>query len=116
MSPEVPEGAVDGSMILAASLDGLARVYQAQGRLSEAEPLWREALECRERTLGVEHPLYAESLRCLSSLYQLQGNFAEAQKLQEQARASSAVAWANGTPSTCRRSTAWPSCSGKRAT
>ena len=44
MTPKSDDTSVDSSMLLAASLDGLARVYQAQGRLSEAEPLWRVVL------------------------------------------------------------------------
>ncbi len=38
------------------SVDNLAALYQAQGRLAEAEPLYKRALEGRERVLGKEHP------------------------------------------------------------
>ena len=38
------------------SVDNLAGLYKAQGRYSEAEPLFRRALAGWERVLGQEHP------------------------------------------------------------
>ncbi len=37
-------------------MNNLAPLYQAQGRLAEAEPLYKRALEALERVLGKEHP------------------------------------------------------------
>jgi hypothetical protein len=37
------------------SVSNLASLLYANGRLAEAEPLYRRALEARERTLGAEH-------------------------------------------------------------
>src|SRR5207253_7582408 len=68
----------ENPMLLAGSLDGLARVTQAQGDLEEAEPMWREVLAWRAAAVGEEHPLYAENLRCLASLHQMRGDLAEA--------------------------------------
>ena len=34
----------------------LALLYNFQGRYSEAEPLYLQALELKERVLGVNHP------------------------------------------------------------
>ncbi|NES23978.1 MAG: tetratricopeptide repeat protein [Symploca sp. SIO3E6] len=41
---------------LADSLNNLAILYQYQGRYSEAEPLFLDALRIRDRSLGSEHP------------------------------------------------------------
>ena len=40
---------------LATSLKNLAEVYQAQGRYSEAAPLYRRALAMRKKALGPGH-------------------------------------------------------------
>lgn len=44
------------------SLDGMVRVYRAQGRLAEAAPLSARALTLEEDALGAEHPALAERL------------------------------------------------------
>ena len=49
------------------------KLYQRQGRYSEAEPLYRRALEARERVLGTEHPDTLISVNNLAALYQAQG-------------------------------------------
>ncbi len=54
-------------------------------RLSEAEPLFRRALEIREKQLGPDHPDVAESLNCLAILFQAQGNYANAETLYRRA-------------------------------
>jgi tetratricopeptide (TPR) repeat protein len=41
---------------VASSLNNLASLYDSQGRYSEAEPLYLQALELAERVLGVNHP------------------------------------------------------------
>ena len=40
----------------AQSLNNLAALYYAQGRYSEAAPLFKEAVEIMERVVGAEHP------------------------------------------------------------
>ncbi|MGA0200155.1 MAG: tetratricopeptide repeat protein, partial [Prochlorotrichaceae cyanobacterium] len=40
----------------ATSLNNLAGLYRAQGRYSEAEPLYQRALTVAEAVLGSEHP------------------------------------------------------------
>ena len=40
----------------AQSLNNLAALYYAQGRYSEAAPLFKEAVGIMERVLGAEHP------------------------------------------------------------
>jgi hypothetical protein len=49
-------------------LYNLASLLKAQGKLSEAEPLSRRALEAQERTLGPEHPSTLVSVNNLAWL------------------------------------------------
>jgi len=70
---------------VAASLHNLAVLYGAQGRYSEAEPLYRDALAMCQRLLGEEHPNVAASLHNLALLYAHQGQFERAVPLLEQA-------------------------------
>ena len=60
---------------------GEAQRLQGQGKLAEAEPLFRRALEGRERLLGAQH---LDTLICvgrLASLLHAQGELAEAEAL-----------------------------------
>jgi hypothetical protein len=41
---------------VASSLNNLAGLYHSQGKYSEAEPLYVDALAMSERTLGTNHP------------------------------------------------------------
>nr|WP_232224256.1 tetratricopeptide repeat protein [Mastigocladopsis repens] len=70
---------------LATSLNNLALLYDSQGRYSEAEPLYQQALELRKRLLGEEHPDVAQSLNNLAYLYRSQGRYIEAEPLYQQA-------------------------------
>nr|WP_276611760.1 tetratricopeptide repeat protein [Thiorhodococcus mannitoliphagus] len=47
---------------VAAILNSLGNLYEAQGRYTEAEPLQKRALALREETLGPKHPDVAMSL------------------------------------------------------
>ena len=67
------------------SLNNLALVLRAQGRLSEAEPLAREALEMRRRALPAGHPDIATSLNNLAVLLEAQGKVNEAEPLAREA-------------------------------
>ena len=62
-------------------LSNLAKLLQYQGRYAEAEPLYRRALQIREKELGSEHPDVAESLNNLAVLLVDDGKYAEAQPL-----------------------------------
>jgi tetratricopeptide (TPR) repeat protein len=65
----------------ATSLNNLALLYDATGRLAEAEPLLKQALEIRHTALGEGHPAYADSLNNLAELYRAMGRHAEAESL-----------------------------------
>ncbi|MBD2624907.1 tetratricopeptide repeat protein [Trichormus variabilis] len=70
---------------LANSLNNLAFLYYSQGRYSEAEPLYIQALELKKRLLGELHPDIATSLNNLAALYASQGRYTEAEPLYIQA-------------------------------
>jgi tetratricopeptide (TPR) repeat protein len=55
------------------------------GRYAEAEPLYRRALERRERTLGREHPDTLRSVNNLAINYLDQGRYSEAEPLLRRA-------------------------------
>ncbi|MEH2086381.1 tetratricopeptide repeat protein, partial [Nostoc sp.] len=60
-------------------------LYDSQGRYSEAEPLYIQALALRRKLLGEEHPSVASSLNNLAGLYRSQGRYSEAEPLYIQA-------------------------------
>jgi len=66
---------------VATSLNSLAGLYESQGRFTEAEPLFIEALQMRKRLLSEEHPDVATSLNNLAELYENQGRLTEAEPL-----------------------------------
>ena len=77
LGPEHPD--------VAASLDGLARLYKTQGKYAEALSLYQRALKIREKALGPEHPDVATTLNGLANLYYDQGKYAEAEPLYQRA-------------------------------
>ena len=66
-------------------LGSLGVYIQLQGRLEEAEPLFRQAIEIDEATIGTAHPDYAIRLNNLASLLQAMGRLEEAEPLYRQA-------------------------------
>jgi tetratricopeptide (TPR) repeat protein len=73
--------------VSATSLNGLAGLYLSEGRLAEAEPLYKRSLSIREKSLGGDHPDVATSLYNLALLYWHQGRLAEAEPLYERSLA-----------------------------
>ena len=59
----------------------------AQGKYTEAEPLYQRALAIDEKALGPEHPDVATDLNNLALLYQGQGKYTEAEPLHKRALA-----------------------------
>ena len=64
-----------------ASLSNQEAVLQNQGKLAEAEPLFRRALEGFEQQLGAQHPDTLISVNNLAQLLKAQGKLAEAEPL-----------------------------------
>lgn len=77
----VPPEALGWDEDAALEVNKAARLCQIYGRLDQAEPLYRRALENRERTLGPEHPSTLASLKNLSQLYHSMGKFQQAEPL-----------------------------------
>jgi CHAT domain-containing protein len=65
----------------AQSLDNLARLYAATGRLSNAAPLLAAALDMRRQSLGATHPDVAESLMSMADVADQQGAVSNATAL-----------------------------------
>jgi tetratricopeptide (TPR) repeat protein len=59
----------------------LALLYYNQGRYEEAEPLYLQALELREKLFGNDHPDVATSYFNLGVLYHQQGQYQKAKSL-----------------------------------
>ncbi len=70
---------------LASNLNYLALLYKSQGRYSEAEPLYQQAIEIDKIALPENHPSLATHLNNLAGLYDSQGRYSEAEPLYQQA-------------------------------
>jgi tetratricopeptide (TPR) repeat protein len=72
---------------VAASLNNLATLYDAQGLFPQAEPLYQRSLAIREKALRPEHLDVAASLGNLAGLYQVQRQYEKAEPLLKRALA-----------------------------
>ena len=70
---------------VAASLNNLAALYQAEGQYAAAEPLYTRALAINEKARGPDHPDVATLLENISALYTNMGKTDEAEKLTDRA-------------------------------
>ena len=62
-------------------ISGLGGLYESQGRYSEAELLYLEAMEGMRTELGERHPHTLASINSLGELYRSQGRYADAEPL-----------------------------------
>lgn len=69
---------VDVDSIEALAHARLGEFYLSEGRLQEAEPVLKHALEVRQQVLNREHPHLLESLKTYAKLLRLQGRADEA--------------------------------------
>ena len=69
----------------ATALNQLALLFIMQGEPDSAEPLLREALQCRRQTLGESHPDFATNLSSLGGLLWARGDLDAAEPLLRQA-------------------------------
>ena len=63
----------------------MGRVYLAQGKLTQAEDLFKQAISALEQLLGDNHPYIAENLEYLASTYGRQRRYDEAEHLLQRA-------------------------------
>jgi CHAT domain-containing protein len=66
---------------VAVCLNGLAVLYYATGRYTEAEPLYNRTLKILEKALGKDHPNVAKILNNLALLYSVIGKHSESHRL-----------------------------------
>ena len=72
---------------LPATLVHLASLYHREGRLEEAEPLYRRVLAVRDQTLAPDDPEIARTLNSLGVVYEAQGRYGEVEPLYQRALA-----------------------------
>lgn len=72
---------------LGVTLNNLAVAYHDQGKLDEAEPLYKQAIKVYERTLGLGHPEVATTLENYAGLLRDTGREDEAEKAASRAAA-----------------------------
>ena len=78
------------------SMSGLAILYDEQGRLDEAERLYRRTLSLRRRVLGDEHPETLKAAAQAASLFMKRGRNDEAETLYAEAVAGARKALPKG--------------------
>ncbi|MCK5661163.1 MAG: tetratricopeptide repeat protein, partial [Methanosarcinales archaeon] len=66
-------------------LDQTGDYLQVRARYGEAEPIYKRALEIREKVIGTEHPDVATNLNNLAGLYRDQGKYQMAEPLYKRA-------------------------------
>ncbi len=64
------------------SMNSLASLYESQGKIALAEPLYLKVLEIRRRMLGEQNPQTLNTANGLANLYTDKGNYAQAEALQ----------------------------------
>ena len=72
-------------IVVARSLNNLARLYYQLNRFNEAEPLTKKCVEIYAKIFGTDHPDYATALHNLGTLYHIQVRFKDAEPLYRQA-------------------------------
>ena len=72
---------------VATAQNNLAEVYRAQAKYSKAEPLYKNSLAIREKTLEPNHAAVAADLNNLASLLRKTNRKSEAAKLEARANA-----------------------------
>ncbi|KAF2182318.1 hypothetical protein K469DRAFT_231788 [Zopfia rhizophila CBS 207.26] len=76
---------VEQDYIMLGAIRALGLLYANQGKLVEAEKMYRRALEGYEKTLGRDHISTLDTVSNLGVLYMNQGKLCEAEKMYQQA-------------------------------
>lgn len=72
---------------VATTLNNLANCLRTQGKHGEAEPLYKRALEVKEKSAGPLHPDLVPILDNYAKLLRASGREQDAQKMEQKARA-----------------------------
>jgi tetratricopeptide (TPR) repeat protein len=75
----------DQPLVEAAVMDQIATSFESLGRSSEAEPLFKDALECRRRVLGDDHPDTIRSINNYAGVLDSLGRAPEAEPFFKEA-------------------------------
>ena len=70
----------------AGSLHSLGSLYFDQGKLADAEAMYRRALAGYEKALGPDHASTLDTVHALGNLYRGQGKLAEAEAMDQPAQ------------------------------
>ena len=70
---------------LAATLNTLAVLYQAQRKYAQAVSFYQRVVRLLEQTIGPEHPTLATTLNNLAVVYEAQGEYGAAEPLYQRA-------------------------------
>jgi tetratricopeptide (TPR) repeat protein len=70
---------------VATSLKNLALLYYCEAKYAQAEPLYKRALEIREKNLGPQDPAVLQTMQFYAALLRQQGRKTEAQAVEAQA-------------------------------
>jgi tetratricopeptide (TPR) repeat protein len=73
------------SVSMLSSLHSLWILYSDQGKLAEAEKMYRRALQGYEKALGADHTSTLNTVNNLGLLYRDQGKLAEAERMYQRA-------------------------------
>ena len=65
-------------------LFNVGECFRIGGKYEEAEQMYQQALELREKVLGQEHPLTLASINNLALVLDRQGKYAEAEGMHRQ--------------------------------
>jgi tetratricopeptide (TPR) repeat protein len=76
---------------VATTLNNLAQLYAADGRVQDAMPLLERSLAIQEKTLDAEHPALARTLRGLAAMYRTVGRDHDAFVLETRAHLLRAI-------------------------
>ncbi|MCJ1269239.1 hypothetical protein MMC22_009129 [Lobaria immixta] len=95
-SPNTDEVNFEGVEEKEVSLDAIHRLgllYHDQGKLAEAEKMYRRALDGKEKAWGPDHTFTLNTVDKLGNLYTDQGKLAEAEKMYRRALDGMEKAW-----------------------
>ena len=73
----------DEHVQVALGLQYLASCLTAEGRLAEAEPIWRKLIESRSRTLGPENVFVLGDRAALGNVLRMKGDYAQAEEVEK---------------------------------
>ncbi|SLM38624.1 Tetratricopeptide-like helical domain [Lasallia pustulata] len=75
------------------TVNNLGLLYKDQGKMAEAEAMFRRALEGKEKAWGPEHTSTLDTVNNLGNLYANQGKMAEAEAMYRRALEGKEKAW-----------------------